>query len=171
MYGKVGSNLSVHSRMDQWIISVVNEDMYNMIHNQYYFLFIYLINKHFDPRINFSPIPYANSTHATSVAATKEIFDLCSPESTAREENTNASPDLTVLNAALQLAVCKREEAELMLTLAQAKANTGPNKKRADDNHVTSGRVPLSNMNNGGELKLVKVEKEVKVKIEEEWTP
>ena len=96
---------------------------------------------------------------------------MCSPESTAREENTNASPDLTVLNAALQLAVCKREEAELMLTLAQAKANTGPNKKRADDNHVTSGRVPLSNMNNGGELKRVKVEKEVKVKIEEEWTP
>ena len=37
-----------------------------------------------------------NSTLATSVAATKETIDeLCngSPESTAREENTNASPE------------------------------------------------------------------------------
>jgi hypothetical protein len=52
-----------------------------------------------------------------------------------------------------------------MLTLAQmeAKAKKGSTKKRADDNHVTSGRVPLSNMNNGGKLKRVKVEKEVKV--------
>ena len=58
-----------------------------------------------------------------------------------------------------------------MLTLAQMEAKAkGSTKKRADDNHVTSGRVPLSNMNNGGKLKRVKVEKEVKVKIEEEWT-
>jgi hypothetical protein len=120
-------------------------------------------------RINFSPIPYANSTHATSVAATKEIVDLCSPESTAREENKTASPDLTILKAKLELAVCKREEAELMLTLAQAKANTGPTKKRADDN--TSQRAALSNMSSGGEPKRIKVEEEVKVKIEEEWTP
>lgn len=58
---------------------------------------------------------------------TKEIVDLCSPESTAREENTNASP---IVKAKLKLAECKREEAELMLTLAQmeAKANTGPTK-------------------------------------------
>ena len=123
-------------------------------------------------RINFSPIPYANSTHATSPVVTKEIFDLCSPERTAREENTNASPDFTIVKAKLKVAECKREEAEckreeaeLMLTLAQmeAKANTGPTKKRADDN--------ISNMSNGGEPKRVKVEEEVKVKIEEEWTP
>ena len=103
---------------------------------------------------------------------TKEIFDLCSPERTAREENTNASPDFTIVKAKLKVAECKREEAEckreeaeLMLTLAQmeAKANTGPTKKRADDN--------ISNMSNGGEPKRVKVEEEVKVKIEEEWTP
>ena len=58
-----------------------------------------------------------------------------------------------------------------MLTLAQmeAKANTGPTKKRADDN--TSQRAALSNMSNGGEPKRFKVEEEVKVKIEEEWTP
>ena len=111
--------------------------------------------------INFSPIPYANSTHATSTVVTKEIVDLCSPERTAREENTNASPDFTIdiVKAKLKVAECKREEAELMLTLAQmeAKANTGPTKKRADDN--------------GGEPKRFKVEEEVKVKIEEEWTP
>ena len=47
-------------------------------------------------RINFSPIPYAKSTHATSTVVTKEIVDLCSPESTAREENTNASSDFTI---------------------------------------------------------------------------
>jgi hypothetical protein len=87
--------------------------------------------------INFSPLPWVNSTHATSVAATEEIVDLCSPESVESEENT-ASPDLTVF--------------------------MGSTKKRADKE-----RVPLSNMN-GGELKRVKVEKEVKVKIEEEWT-
>jgi len=124
-------------------------------------------------RINFSPIPYANSTHATSTVVTKEIVDLCSPESTAREENTNTSPDFTIdiVKAKLKVAECKREEAELMLTLAQmeAKANTGPTKKRADDN--TSQRAALSNMSNGGEPKRFKVEEEVKVKIEEEWTP
>ena len=108
--------------------------------------------------INFSPLPWANSTHATSVAATKEIVDLCSPESVESEENT-ASPNLTVLNAALKLAECERKKAEM-----EAKAKKGSTKKRADKE-----RVPLSNMN-GGELKRVKVEKEVKVKIEEEWT-
>ena len=75
--------------------------------------------------INFSPLPWANSTLATSVAAIKEIIDLAEME---------------------------------------AKAKKGSTKKRADKE-----RVPLSNMN-GGELKLVKVDKEYKVKIEEEWT-
>ena len=92
------------------------------------------------PRINFSPIPYANSTHATSTVVTKEIVDLCSPESTAREENTNASPDFTIdiVKAKLKVAECKREEAELMLTLAQmeAKANTGPTRSGRTTIHV-----------------------------------
>ena len=104
------------------------------------------------------------NSHALSVAATKEIVDLysSSPESTERDETSTASPDLTVLNAALQLAVCKREEAELMLTLAQAKAKKGPTKKRAFDNYLTSQR-------SDGESNRIKVEKEVKVKIEEEF--
>jgi hypothetical protein len=120
-------------------------------------------------RISFSPIPYANSPHARSAVATKEIVDLCSsPESAESEENTEASPDLTVVKAALQLQSVREKKAELMLTIAQmeAKAKKRPTKKRADDN--TSQRAAPSNVSNGGEPKRFKVKEEVKVKEEEE---
>ena len=106
------------------------------------------------------------NSHALSVAATKEIVDLysSSPESTERDETSTASPDLIVLKAELKLAVCKRKEAELLVTLAQigAKDKKAPTKKRAFDNYLTSQR-------SDGESNRIKVEKEVKVKIEEEF--
>jgi hypothetical protein len=105
------------------------------------------------------------NSHALSVAATKEIVDLysSSPESTEREETSTAS-DLIVVKAKLKLAECKREEAELLVTLAQieAKDKKGPTKKWAFDNYLTSQR-------SNGESNRIKVEKEVKVKIEEEF--
>jgi hypothetical protein len=109
------------------------------------------------------------NSHAARVAAT-EIVDLysSSPESTEREETSISSPDLIVVKAKLKVAKCKREEAErkreeaeLMLYIAKKEAKMKdkkvPTKKRAGDNC------------SDGESKRIKVEKEVKVKIEEEF--
>jgi hypothetical protein len=106
------------------------------------------------------------NSHVASVAATKvatkEMVDLynSSPESTEREETSTASPDLTVVKAKLKLAKCKRKEAELSVILAQmeAKDKKGPTKKRTFDSQRSDGVS-----------KRIKVEKEVKVKIEEEF--
>lgn len=101
-----------------------------------------------------APVNSHVASVAATKAATKEIVDLYNSR--------------TVMKALLKLAecerkeaVCERKEAELLLSIAKIEAKMKDkkvlNKKRAGDNC------------SDGESKCIKVEKEVKVKIEEEF--